>query len=91
MKTQSLWLASLALVGLCGCSTPAHLPEYSGAAAAFSSGNGHASTAESDGVFLTLEPFADKARCETHFALNAPAAATSSGCTRTNDLETLRP
>jgi hypothetical protein len=74
MKTRSLSLASLALAGLCGCATPDHLPEYSSAATPAAPGGSTVKTAESEGVTVSLEPFADKARCETYFALNAPAA-----------------
>jgi hypothetical protein len=73
MKTRSLSLASLVLAGLCGCATPDHLPEYSSAATAAAPGGSTVKTVESEGVTVSLEPFADKARCETYFALNAPA------------------
>lgn len=62
------------LAGLCGCATPEHLPEYSSTAAVAAPGAGAAKTAESEGAIVSVEPFADKARCETYFALNAPAA-----------------
>lgn len=59
---------------ICGSGTPDHLPEYSAAAREGSLGGGTGKTAESETVLLSLEPFADKARCETYFALDAPAA-----------------
>ena len=74
IKTQFLSLAALALAGLCGCGTPDHLPEYSSAATAAAPGGSLARTAEGESVIVSLEPFSDKARCETYFALNAPAA-----------------
>jgi hypothetical protein len=70
MKTAVLCLASLALAGLCGCGTPDHLPEYSGAATATTPGGGTVKTAEGEGVIVSLEPFGDKANCETYFVLN---------------------
>jgi len=72
--TQLLSLAPLALAGLCGCVTPAHLPEYSSAARPAAPGGSTVKTAEGEGVIVSFEPFADKARCGTYFALNAPAA-----------------
>ena len=74
MKTQFLSLAALALAGLCGCGTPDHLPEYSNTATATTPGGSTVKTDQGDAVIVSLEPFADKARCETYFALNAPAA-----------------
>src|ERR1039458_10499547 len=74
MKPQSLSLASLALAGLFGCGTPDRLPEYSSAARAGTPMGSAVKTAEGEGVVVSLEPLADKARCETYFALNAPAA-----------------
>ncbi len=74
MKTQSFVLVSLALAGLVGCGTPDRLPEYSSAARAGSPVGSAVKTVEGEGVLVSLEPFADKARCETYFALNAPAA-----------------
>src|ERR1039457_238328 len=74
MKTQFLSLASLALAGLFGCGTPDRLPEYSSAARAGTPMGSAVKTAEGEAVIVSLEPFADKARCETYFALNAPAA-----------------
>ena len=65
---------SLVLAGLRGCSTSDHLPEYSGAATAGTPGGGTVKTAEGEGAIVALEPFADKARCETYLALNVPAA-----------------
>ena len=74
MKTQFLSLASLALAGLFGCGTPDRLPEYSSAARAGTPVGCAVKTDEGEAVVVSLEPFADKARCETYFALNAPAA-----------------
>jgi hypothetical protein len=74
MKSKALlWIVSLPLAVLCSCSTPDHLPEYTGGTQTGAPGIG-SNTAEGDGVIVSLEPFADKARCETYFALNAPAA-----------------
>lgn len=74
METRPLSLALLVLAGLCGCATPDHLPAYSSAATPAAPGGGPVKTAESEGVIVSLEPFADRARCETYFALDAPAA-----------------
>lgn len=74
MKTPFLLLASVALAGLVGCGTPARLPEYSSAARMGSAPDSTIKTVESEAVIVSVETFADKARCETYFALNAPAA-----------------
>jgi hypothetical protein len=66
MKTRSFSLASLALAGLFGCGTPAHLPEYSSADRAGTLVGSTVKTAEGEAVIVSLEPFADKARCETY-------------------------
>ena len=68
-------IAALAwLAGLCGCSTPDHLPEYTTPVAAGPPPSSAIKTAEGEAVTAALEPFDDKARCETYFGLNAPAA-----------------
>src|ERR1017187_7942478 len=74
MTTRRVALMSLALAGLRGCSTSDHLPEYSGAATAGTPGGGTVKTGEGEGAIVALEPFADKARCETYLTLNVPAA-----------------
>ncbi len=74
VKTPSLTLASVALASLIGCSTPERLPEYSSAARTGGPADSTIKSAESNGVVVSVEPFADKARCETYFAINAPAA-----------------
>lgn len=58
---------SVCLAFLCACSST-KLPDYAG------SPSPQALTIESNGVAVTLDSFADKARCETYFDLNAPAA-----------------
>lgn len=74
IDTRPLSLALLVLAGLCGCGTPDHLPEYTSASTPAAAGGGTVKTAESEGIIVSLEPFADKARCEKYFALDAPAA-----------------
>ena len=66
MTTRLLWLAWLALAALCGCGTPDHLPEYSNARQAGGSASAAIKTSDGEAVIVSLEPFADKARCETY-------------------------
>ena len=68
------FLACFALVGICGCGTPDHLPEYSRAAVTSNSAINRIKTVQQGGATVSLEPFDDKTRCETYFDLNAPAA-----------------
>jgi len=79
MKNRAIsGLLTLLLVsGLCsqwGCASNTRVPEYSSASAATPVVSAHVKAVEHEGLKVTLDPFSDKARCETYFKLNAPAA-----------------